>query len=611
MDDEQPTTPDEAAGSPTPEREIETPGETGPPRRGGKPPSRSDVLLPAPGVGIRRDLFSRPDKATRPTAADPNDDTTVALNSQDLPARPDAGDRAGPARGGSAPAAGPASATAATEPATGGTTASGRAASASPASASPASGSPASASPASGSASGKTGAGRTGADRSASGGSASGGSASGSASGRTGAASPAFGVPASGNASGRTGAGSTGAGRRGADSPASDSPASDSPASGRTASGRTAADRMAADRMAAEAAGRTASGRTVGGGTAADRTAAGSPASGRTAGGGTAADRTAADRAAAGGTGPDETAAAEAAAGNAVVGKAGPEKATGKAAAGTAGPRQAAGEKAAAGDAAGRDEADAEAAGADDAGAEDGPDGARRPRWWSLSRAALLIGVLCGLLGFGLAVQVKSNTASNGLAAARQEDLVRILDDLSSREERLRRQISSLEAARSRLTTTGDKNSAALVEARSRSAALGVLAGTVAAQGPGIQLTMTDPQRRLKAEDLLDAVEELRAAGAEAIAVGPVRIGLDSAFTDGDGSGGGSGILTDDQQLTAPYVILAIGDPATLATALNIPGGVVDTVRQAGGQATISQQQRLVIRALRSLSTPHYAQPAE
>jgi uncharacterized protein YlxW (UPF0749 family) len=234
-----------------------------------------------------------------------------------------------------------------------------------------------------------------------------------------------------------------------------------------------------------------------------------------------------------------------------------------------------------------------------------------RPRWWSMSRAAMLIGVLCGLLGFGLAVQVKSNTASNGLSAARQEDLVRILDDLSSREERLRRQISSLEAARTRLTTTGDKNSAALVEARSRSAALGVLAGTVPAAGPGIQLTMTDPQRRLKAEDLLDAVEELRAAGAEAIQVGPVRIGLDSAFTDSDGTNGTSGILADNQQLTSPYVIQAIGDPATLATALNIPGGVVDTVRQAGGRAAIDQQQRLVIRALRSLSTPHYAQPAE
>jgi uncharacterized protein YlxW (UPF0749 family) len=229
-----------------------------------------------------------------------------------------------------------------------------------------------------------------------------------------------------------------------------------------------------------------------------------------------------------------------------------------------------------------------------------------RARRMASSRAALLIGVLCGLLGFGLAVQVRSNTATSGLATARQEDLVRILDDLTSREERLRRQIAALEDARARLTTTGDRNSAALSEARTRSTALGILAGTLAAQGPGIHLTMTDPNRKLTGEDVLDAVEELRAAGAEAIQVGPVRIGLDSSFTDQDGR-----VAVDGNPLSVPYTILAIGDPSTLATALNIPGGVVDTVRQAGGVASVQQQQRLVIRALRALPRPHYAQPAD
>jgi uncharacterized protein YlxW (UPF0749 family) len=220
--------------------------------------------------------------------------------------------------------------------------------------------------------------------------------------------------------------------------------------------------------------------------------------------------------------------------------------------------------------------------------------------------AGLLIGLLVGLLGFGLVVQLRSNTASNGLAAARQEDLVRILDDLSSREERLRRQIALLEAARNRLSTTGDRDAAALQEALSRSTALGILAGTLPAQGPGIELRMTDPSGRLRAEDMLDAVEELRAAGAEAIQVGSVRIGLDSAFTDSD-----EGVRVDGRALQSPYVVLAIGDPATLATALNIPGGVVDSTRAAGGEATITQQRQLVIRALRPLPGHDYARPAD
>jgi uncharacterized protein YlxW (UPF0749 family) len=217
-----------------------------------------------------------------------------------------------------------------------------------------------------------------------------------------------------------------------------------------------------------------------------------------------------------------------------------------------------------------------------------------------------LIGLLIGLLGFGLAVQVRSNTSTSGLTAARQEDLVRILDDLSSREERLRRQIAELEAARIRLSTAGDSSTAALEEARKRSTALGILAGTLPAQGPGVEMTLTDPERRLAAEDLLDAVEELRAAGAEALQVGGVRIGLDSSFTATD-----RGIAVDGVPLSAPYTILAIGDPPTLATAMEIPGGVTDTVGRAGGEARVRQRDRVVIRALRPLREPQYSRPSD
>lgn len=223
---------------------------------------------------------------------------------------------------------------------------------------------------------------------------------------------------------------------------------------------------------------------------------------------------------------------------------------------------------------------------------------------WSRSPAALLVGVLIGLLGFGLAVQVRSNTSTSGLPAARQEDLVRILDDLSSREDRLRRQIAELEAAQTRLSTTGDSSSTALEEARKRSDALGILAGTVPAQGPGVQLTLTDPEHRLAAEDLLDTVEELRAAGAEAIQVGGVRIGLDSSFTSTD-----RGLAVDGVAVSAPYQIVAIGDPSTLATAMEIPGGVADSTQRAGGAARTEQLERVVIRALRAVRTPRYSQP--
>ena len=248
----------------------------------------------------------------------------------------------------------------------------------------------------------------------------------------------------------------------------------------------------------------------------------------------------------------------------------------------------------------------AEAEGAEAEGAPGGRSALLSARFWGASPAGLLIGLLLALLGFGLVIQLQSNTGS-GLVGRRQDDLVRILDDLSSREERLRQQIAALENTRDRLSAGGDSSQAALQEARRRAADLGILAGTLAAEGPGIEMTITDPYHQVTAEDMLDAIEELRGAGAEAISVGPARIGLSSAFTQDTPT---SPIVVDGKSLTAPYQILAIGDPPTLATAMNIPGGVVDTVRSRDAETQIVQQKRLVIRALREVRAPQYAQPS-
>jgi uncharacterized protein YlxW (UPF0749 family) len=121
-----------------------------------------------------------------------------------------------------------------------------------------------------------------------------------------------------------------------------------------------------------------------------------------------------------------------------------------------------------------------------------------------------------------------------------------------------------------------------------------------------VSITIEDPDRRVPPEVLLDAIQELRNAGAEAFQVGPVRIGVDSAFT-----GSGGAITLDGQPLAAPYEVTAIGDPPTLAAALAIPGGVLDTVRRAGGTMQVEQSDRIVIDALRPSREPLYARPAQ
>jgi uncharacterized protein YlxW (UPF0749 family) len=219
-------------------------------------------------------------------------------------------------------------------------------------------------------------------------------------------------------------------------------------------------------------------------------------------------------------------------------------------------------------------------------------------------RAGALIGVLLALLGFAIAVQLKSNPVDklNGL---RDGDLITILDDQNSRAERLREQLAALQNTEQQLQASGNRDSVAEQQAQSQAQALQILLGTIGATGPGITVTITDPQHKLGAEDLLDVVEELRGAGAEAIQFGSVRVSTSTAFT-----AGGGGVVVDGQSLRAPYTVLAIGASQTLETALEIPGGVSATVRADGGTAQITQQESLTISVVRTVQDPRYAKPS-
>ena len=228
---------------------------------------------------------------------------------------------------------------------------------------------------------------------------------------------------------------------------------------------------------------------------------------------------------------------------------------------------------------------------------------ALRPR---RSRSQAAIAALFVLLGLGLALQVRSNAQFDGLSTARESDLIAILDDLTARNERLAAEQRDLQATRDQLVSGTNRAATALAEAQKRAATLGILAGTVPAQGPGLTITVTDPQGKVDAATVLDTVEELRDAGAEVLQIGPVRIIASTYFLDARPGT----VVADGTTLTAPYTILAIGDPRTMSAALRIPGGVVETLRGLGADATVAETAVVSVTALRPALTPQYARPA-
>ena len=218
--------------------------------------------------------------------------------------------------------------------------------------------------------------------------------------------------------------------------------------------------------------------------------------------------------------------------------------------------------------------------------------------------AAALIGLLTLVLGFALAVQVRSSGTDEALTTGREEDLVRIIDELNTSEERLRARIAEQRAALEQLSSSDSRSAAALAEARERAEAIGILNGTVAATGPGLTMTIRDPADEVRVADLLDAIQELRGAGAETMQIDDVRVGVSTAVTGDPGE-----LMVDGRPISSPYEFVVIGEPQNLEPAMNIPGGVVQRIANRGGSVDIVAEDRATVDALRPLDEPQYASP--
>jgi uncharacterized protein YlxW (UPF0749 family) len=237
--------------------------------------------------------------------------------------------------------------------------------------------------------------------------------------------------------------------------------------------------------------------------------------------------------------------------------------------------------------------------------------GARKLRQAFLhpGKGQLIAAAILLLVGMAGVMQVKINTADQTYSSARREDLIQLLDGLGAQSRRLQGEIAELEQTRTNLQSGADRERAARDAVRKRVQELSILAGTVAAEGPGIRMRITDPASRIDAQVLLDAVEELRDAGAEVIEINDtVRIVASSWF----GQDGQGGLLVDGILVTRPITIEAIGDPHSLEEAAQFRGGIVSEIEgpRIGGQVQIEKPVPVAIDSLHPTNENQYARPA-
>lgn len=220
------------------------------------------------------------------------------------------------------------------------------------------------------------------------------------------------------------------------------------------------------------------------------------------------------------------------------------------------------------------------------------------------SRRQIASAIALAVLGFGAIMQVRTTSQDSTYDGARRGDLVQLLDSLDAANDRVNQQLRDLTATRNRLRSSSERTRAAEKESRSDADTLGILSGTIAATGPGIVVTITDKDEAVSSSTLLNAIEELRDAGAEAIQINGVsRVIAQSYFVDVDGR-----VRVDGRELTRPFVIEAIGSSQTLKEAVIFRGGLTDLVNELGGKVEVEVRDKIDVTALAEFRDPEYAQ---
>ncbi|MCG0274719.1 MAG: DUF881 domain-containing protein [Thermosediminibacteraceae bacterium] len=217
----------------------------------------------------------------------------------------------------------------------------------------------------------------------------------------------------------------------------------------------------------------------------------------------------------------------------------------------------------------------------------------------------ILIALVCFILGLMLVAQFRSTQKSGSAMTSLQriQELTMELKTVIDEREKLRAELSEL---RKRLNEyeSSAANISQVTEAMKRELEKArIAAGLVEGTGPGIVITLDDsnlPQQSgedpnlflIHDEDILKVVNELFAAGAEAVSVNGQRIIATSEIRCV-----GPTIMINSVRMAPPFVIQAIGNPESLESSLRMRGGIIESLQVFGIQVNIKRQDKIIMPA--------------
>ena len=217
-------------------------------------------------------------------------------------------------------------------------------------------------------------------------------------------------------------------------------------------------------------------------------------------------------------------------------------------------------------------------------------------------RGGWLIALVCVLIGFMVAVQFR--TAQDAKGSLSQQRIEEISDRLLQTEHERDELSEELHKMQTAAASTDNQQDKDLLRYR---------AALVPLEGEGVIVRMDDSTKPAKAgenpnlyvihdDDLLRVVNELRASGAEAIAINGQRLTGTSEIRCA-----GPTLSVNNVRSSAPFEIRAIGDKKSLENALRMRGGVAETLGVWGIQLDIKASNDVYIPPYRGSIRQSYA----
>ena len=215
----------------------------------------------------------------------------------------------------------------------------------------------------------------------------------------------------------------------------------------------------------------------------------------------------------------------------------------------------------------------------------------------SLFGVALLIGLL--LVG-----QLRSQARPTEISSLPAAELSQLIETLSNRNRELRTGLADIREQLREYRAAGSQGQSALDVTREDLRRITAFAALAAVQGQGIIL---DVEGRLDAIALNDLLNELRNAGAEAMAVDSIRITHRSVATQGP-----TALIIDGVEVGERFRLTAIGSPEGLLATMERPGGIISQLEQFIRATIIARQSELIVLPATGISlAPATAQPVE